>query len=106
MWFCDGLVFGFADDERAGTEDAVVGDDFRRQCRGGAAVLTGDDTGHLRESRALLGCQKVLVTEGDDGAVVRVCYFVGGAAIGALQVMGAGCELEGGAAAITLQGIV
>ena len=30
MWFCNGLVFGFADDEGAGAEDAVVGVDFRR----------------------------------------------------------------------------
>jgi len=106
MRFGNGPMFGFADNEWAGAEGAVVGIDFRRQCGGCSAILTGYNAGHLCESRALLRCQKVLVAIRYDGAVVRVCYLIGGAAIGALQVMGTGCELEGSATAIALQGII
>ena len=102
----DLLCLRFAEDEGTGAKGAIVRIDFWGEGGGGAAILTGYDAGHFGEGAAILVGNKLHVVNGDDGAVVRLRDLVGSAAIGALELMGAGCEMEGGTAAAALQGQV
>jgi len=88
------LCLCFAEDEGAGAESAIIRIDLGRQGSGGAAILTGYDAGHFGEGAAIPVGYEFFVIEGNDRAAVSLLDLIGSAAIGALQLMGAGGEME------------